>query len=96
VDFDGSLYALLVRATAGDGCEHEPGTARDVLVVARAETQEEAHQQALRVLNQHGWLIAEVRRQAPITTDVTSETGYLGRAVRAALEHGAQIVVYDR
>jgi hypothetical protein len=96
VDFDGLLYALLVRATAGDRCEHEPGTMRDVLVVAQAETEEEAHQRALSVLNQHGWVIAEVRRQAPITTDVTNDTGYLGRAVRAAQEHGAQIVVYDR
>ena len=89
------LHALLVRATAGEGCEHPLGTARNVIVVAQGSTDEDAQDQALRALSHFGWTVAEVRRQGPITRDVSNEAGYLGQAARAAMEHGFQIVVYD-
>ncbi len=89
------LHALLVRATAGKGCEHEIGTTRRVIVVVQGDTEQDAQDQALRALSHFGWIIAEILRQAPITADVKDEPGYLGRAVKAAIEHGFQIVVYD-
>jgi hypothetical protein len=69
---------------------------RDVMVVARGNSEEVAHDQALKALSVHGWIVAEVRRQAPITADVSSEPGYLGQAVRDATATGFQIVVYDK
>ena len=92
---DRRLHALLVRAMAGEGCEHEPGTTRQVMVVVQGETNEDAHKQALKALSHFGWIFAEILRQGPITADVKDDPGYLGRAVRAAIEHGFQIVVYD-
>ncbi len=90
-----ALYVILVEATAGDHCEHPAGAALKILVVAQGDDEQAAHDRALRVLHQHGWIVAEVKRQAPLT-DIPQEDGYLRNAVLAALEHGAQIVVYDR
>jgi hypothetical protein len=66
-----------------------------VLVIAQNSTDDEAQEQALRALSHIGWIVAEVRRQGPITSDVSNEAGYLGHAVKEAMEHGFQIVVYD-
>ncbi len=91
------LFAVLVRAPAGPSCEHESGTVRNVLVVAQAETADQAQDRALMALRDHGWDHAEVQRQGPITVDPAGEPpGYLQNAMAAALEHGVQIVVYDR
>jgi hypothetical protein len=89
------LYVLLVRATAGEDCEQEPGSTRDVMVIAQGD-EGEAHDRALVVLARFGWTEAEVRRQAPLALVSDDETpDYLRSAIRAAREHGAQIVIYD-
>jgi len=59
-------------------------------------TESEAHERALALLAQHGWIEAEVRRQAPLALVPDYEPpDYLQRAILAAREYGAQIVVYD-
>ena len=65
------------------------------MVIAQGD-EGEAHNRALAVLARFGWIEAEVRRQAPLSLVSEDETpDYLQRAILAAQEHGAQIVVYD-
>jgi hypothetical protein len=87
---------MFVDATAGDGCEHPVGSTREVMIVAQDDDEEAAHKRALGILHQHGWITAVIKRQAPLDLDAPLEPGYLKNAVLEAVEHGAQIIVYDR
>jgi hypothetical protein len=90
------LYALLIEATAAEGCSYQPGDVRKLMVVVRAQSRDAALEEAMSTLSGNFWTHGQVLKDAPITNDMTSEPGYLQDAIWSALAHGAAIVVYDK
>jgi hypothetical protein len=88
------IFVLTMRAVAGPANTQPDGRRYDLLVFARADTEDDAGRVAAKGLEDLGWIDREILRCGEIV-DAGAVPPDLESAMRNALRHGCAVIVYD-
>jgi hypothetical protein len=84
-----------MTAVPRQGSGHEPGVRRKLMLIVQSTSAESAQDYALSILQSHKWADGIVEKQAPVTSEMLGETGYLKNAYLQAREQGYGFIYYD-